>query len=344
MSKNDAKGLTGLANLGNTCFLNSCMQIISHTTELNNILEDGEYKKKLAVFRDKKFIVESKMLVEWDNLRKLMWSKNCVVSPGGFLKAVHNAARQKNRDIFTGFSQNDFQEFLLFMVDCFHIGLHREVEMNIKGQIITNKDIIAKKCYTMMKNMYEKEYSEILDLFYGIHVSLLVNKDDKTVSTVPEPFFIIDLPLSDNKSINIIDCFNKYTENEKLEGENGWFNEKTNEKEDVTKKIVFWSLPDVLVISLKRFNYNGRKIKKPVDIEVDNLDLNKYVNGYNNTKYIYELYGTSNHTGGTLGGHYTSTIKVDNNWYIFNDTNVKKIDFDGKNNSQAYCLFYRKKN
>jgi ubiquitin carboxyl-terminal hydrolase 8 len=39
ISKYNDKGLTGLCNLGNTCYINSCMQILSHCYELNEVID-----------------------------------------------------------------------------------------------------------------------------------------------------------------------------------------------------------------------------------------------------------------------------------------------------------------
>lgn len=340
-------GLTGLANLGNTCFLNSCMQIFSHTPEINKFLDKdhGAYKQNMSNRFNKKYAHDCKLLLEWDELRKLMWKENCIISPGKFLKTVQHIAKNKDKDIFTGYAQNDLPEFLLFIMDSFHNALRREVNMEISGDVDNKRDKLAYKCYEMMKKMYENEYSEIVKLYYGIHVSKIVDKknNDKTLSIRPEPYFMLDLPIPNNKkNVSLYDCFDEYCKIEILEKENAWLNEKTNKKEDVCKYITFWNLPTILVIAIKRFDYRGKKIQSPVNLEINNLDLCKYVEGYNSDSYKYKLYGVCNHSGGTLGGHYTANILVKDKWFLFNDTNVSEIKFDGLNNTSGYCLFYRK--
>jgi ubiquitin C-terminal hydrolase len=137
-----------------------------------------------------------------------------------------------------------------------------------------------------------------------------------------------------------------YSKSEILEGENAWFNEKTGQKEDIKKQIVFWNFPKILVISLKRFSPDGtQKLNTIIDFPFD-LDLSGYVKGYNASSFQYELYGICNHMGGVMGGHYTAFAKhADNTWIHFNDNSVEVVD-DAKKiiTPLAYCLFYRKKN
>jgi ubiquitin C-terminal hydrolase len=341
------KGLTGLANLGNTCFINTIMQILSHTYDLNNFLNKESYKKYLSNSP------EGKLLHEWNELRKLMWSRNCTINPIGWVKAVQSTAGKKNRDLFTGFAQNDLSEFLRFIIDCFHESIKRPVNMKISGISEGELDDMAIKCYTMMKNMYNKEYSEILSLFYGIQVSEICSLEtSESLSITPEPYFLIELPIPENlnrnKSINLYDCFDIYSEKEELKGENAWFNETTQKKENITKNMLFWNFPDILVLALKRFDNFNKKKQTFVDFPIDNLNISKYVRGYNKHEYVYDLYGIANHTGGSMGGHYFAYVKTANDkWYCFNDTRVTEIDSNNLEHEiitqKAYVFFYRKK-
>ena len=336
------KGLSGLSNLGNTCFINSCMQILSHTYELNEVLNMDNFKKKL------KNKCDSALLLEWDNLRQILWSNNCIVSPGKFIKTIQKIAEIKGMDMFTGYSQNDLPEFLLFVIDCFHNSLSREIKMTISGQTENETDIIAIKCFEMIKTMYSKEYSEIWNLFYAVHVSEISKLETgERIKITPEPYFMIDLPIpQNNKAPSLIDCFELYVEGETLEGDNAWFNDETKERTNIKKRIQFWSFPNILTIDFKRFNSRNQKNQILISFPLDDLDLSKYVIGYKKNSYIYELYGVCNHSGGVLGGHYTSYVKNANGkWYHFNDTSVSEVGLvESIISPKAYCLFYRKKN
>jgi ubiquitin C-terminal hydrolase len=335
------KGLSGLTNLGNTCFLNSTMQVLSHTYELNKFLEEKTYRTRL----NNKY--DSALLIEWDDLRELLWKENCIVSPFKYVRTVQKLAHIKGRDIFTGFNQNDLPEFLFFIIDCFHNALARQVNMTIEGNIKDEKDNMAVKCYERIKAIYEKDYSEIWNIFYGIHVSQLQDvSHGKKLSMTPEPYFIINLPIPENnKSPTLLDCFDLYVEPEILDGDNCVIDEETGKKVPAKKNIMFWNFPNVLVVDIKRFNANNRKNQIMIDFPLENLNLSKYVIGYNKDSFVYDLYGVCNHSGSVMGGHYTAFVKNANGkWYHYNDTNVSEVSLTSQIiTPKAYCFFYRKK-
>lgn len=348
------KGLTGLANLGNTCFINALIQIISHTYELDELL-DGDYKMKLNDSLD------SKLLLSWDELRLLMWSENCTISPGAFIHDIRKISKQKNNSMFSSMSQNDMPEFLTFLFDIFHNALKRKVSMTVDGRPKNKRDKMAKMCFEMIKKTYMANYSEIFKIFYGVQVSTLLPEFPKDqydyLSIRPEPYMIISLPIPKRKKsedagcVTLMECFDLNCEKEFLQGENAWFNESLGAKQNVYKRLLYWSLPNVMILDIKRFEFNETtfsyiKNQTAIKIPVENVDFSKYVEGYNKESYVYDLYGICNHHGDENFGHYTSTVKTANSkWYNFNDTNVKEVSIpkDEIVGNTPYCLFFRKK-
>ena len=340
MEDTKGNGLTGLANVGNTCYLNSVLQVLSHTEKLTQLLESDTLHQRI------KKNLGALLIEEWNKLREMMWSEDCTIAPWGFVKAVQRVCHQKKNSEFSSFGQCDVSEFWQFLIDNFHDGLSRPVEMTVKGKPKNSRDILAAKCYAMMKSMYEKEYSEIIQLFTGISVSRISSVDGKTLSVSPEPFSSIQLPIvfiKGNCEINMIDCLKEYCKKERLEKENAYYYEKEKKLISADRDFVFWSLPDILIVHLKRFSNSISKLGQMIRFPVEDLDMTPYVVGYKKTQYKYQLYGICNHSGSVYGGHYHADVRTKKGWYNFNDTNVKEsVNISGTSGS-AYTLFYRKK-
>lgn len=378
-SKYAGKGLSGIVNKGNTCYMNACLSVLSHTYELNDLLDNANLSARRKTLLNRK--PNAVLLDEWDDLRKILWNQNCTVSPGRFVSAVQHVARETGTVAFQGWDQNDTSEFLLFIFDAFHNACARAVVMRIDGTEKNPTDAIARQCYDMLKERYTRDYSECLDLLYGIQMSVITeigSSGSKILSAKPEPYSVLNMCIPERVSVGgvggaaatsaptpqrltLYDCFDKYCESEQLDGENAWFNDATGKKQPVNKSILFWSMPEIMVIDLKRFvptsNYGRyKKNNTHIDIPLEGASFAKYVRGYSPEKYVYDLYGVCNHHGSINGGHYTATVRVaDGRWFNFNDERVSEIvpkmtHLDGGggapyylDGSGPYCLFYRRR-
>ena len=336
-------GLSGLCNLGNTCYVNSCMQIISNITDLNKYIGmiETKWKNNGNDIED----VDIIFIKEWKNLYDIMWSRNVTISPNRFIKVMHLIAKEKNNDIFADFSQNDVTEFMYFLFDCFHHGFKKLNDKSIRNycvNIIENDYSAYESFLSFYKNMINVSGFTIMNaIFDNIYEIQYEHCDDRRImSTTFEQFTILDIALS---SLTLHENIQNHFSKETLEGDNQYHDEKSDQKVNAYKHCKIILPANVLIIQLKRWNHNLRKNQRIIHHDCDSVDLTPYLSNkcpYPHAKY--ELFGVINHSGNIFGGHYTCMVKKNDKWFSFNDTMVKPIQKASILSNKNYVLFYKR--
>ncbi|KAL4426457.1 hypothetical protein ABPG74_012958 [Tetrahymena malaccensis] len=185
---------------------------------------------------------------------------------------------------------------------------------------------------------YEKLKGSIQNLFQGVAKNYIRCKNVEFCSERKETFFDIQLQVKGKK--DIYESLMEYTSEELMTGDNQYDTEDPKfGRQDAIKGIKFQSLPPILQITLKRFDFDYQKMRLVKILDKYNypLELNMYDFMDNSSKendmpqenFLYTLYAVLIHSGKQSGsGHYYVYINKLNRWYKFNDSRVDIISED----------------
>lgn len=339
MNSKSAQGLAGLRNLGNTCFMNSILQCLSNTRELRDYCLQRLYMRDLGHTSS----AHTALMEEFAKLIQTIWtsSPNDVVSPSEFKTQIQRYAPR-----FVGYNQQDAQEFLRFLLD----GLHNEVNrVTVRPKPSPeNLDHLPddEKGRQMWRKYLEREDSRIGDLFVGQLKSSLTCTDCGYCSTVFDPFWDLSLPIAKRgyPEVTLMDCMRLFTKEDLLDGDEKPTCCRCRARKRCIKKFSVQRFPKILVLHLKRFSESRIRTSKLttfVNFPLRDLDLREFASE-NTNHAVYNLYAVSNHSGTTMGGHYTAYCRSPGTgeWHTFNDSSVTPMSSSQVRTSDAYLLFY----
>jgi len=331
-------GASGLRNIGNTCFMNSVIQCLSNTKLLTNYLLNDDHVRDINTTNSS---MKGSLIKAFATVIKSLWKSNGrVVDPSSLKGAVQRFAPR-----FSGYNQEDSQEFLRYLLE----GLHEDVNRVItKPQPIhTEIDSSLSVCEQAMeawKRYIRRDDSHLVDLFVGQLKSTLRCSDCNHESVTFEPFWDLSLGIpSKSGEVSLCDCLDAFTKEEVLDGDEMPTCERCKTRRRSTKRYSLYRLPKILVVHLKRFSPSERcrnKLSNTVSFPLVGLNLSRYTDSLTNCSY--NCYAISNHSGTLFSGHYTAYAKhpQSGQWHSYNDSRVSKCSSSNVISNEAYLLFF----
>jgi ubiquitin C-terminal hydrolase len=313
--------MQGINNLGSTCAINSLIQMITRCDKLRNIILNS----KVA---DGTFTGELKEIID------LMYNQNKSLNPAKFLNHFYSTFQ----GIFNRFEQIDINELWFYLYE----KINNETSYSLNPLNPMTNNLYEEHNLTIQRYNSNKS-SEILENTQGSFINIIECSNCNNKSYSFEPFINIAIDITDNNKTIADLLIASLTDEMRVKDE--WKCDKCKGNHNYLKMKRLWKLPSVLFITINRFNDIYNKNNNSVYIN-DNLNFNKgsVLSIEDNIGYNLESIGL--HYGSLMGGHYMAACNINNDYYIYNDSNIQVIEKQNfqLNNSNAYLLIYSKIN
>ena len=323
----------GINNLGNSCFINSSLQIFIHCPLFINklISKRNQINENIPITFNFFTICET-----------ILKTKSKYIS----IYSFKNILGLKHKS-FSGFIQQDSQEFIRLFLEDISKELN-EIKNNTNiYRLLSNSDSKSKKMrdQDFHLNFSRREKSIITDIFYAQIVNIYTCQCKNEIYSFQK---ILDFPLlfpNKLKSyfISLYDLLKLYFSVEYID-----FETKCDKCQKILKhkkELKISRPPEILILSLQRIDLlTGKKLMYKVKFP-QKLDIKEFIDkecGYEHESK-YDLFGIINHKGSLNSGHYFSYIENENKqWIEYNDSKVCEVKNFSDCTDSVYALFYIK--
>jgi len=252
----ELSNVCGLINMGNTCFLNSALQLLVSCNVLTKYILNNNFKSSFIQIY-KRFLNN--------------YMNNDRFSPSELIQKIN----EKN-DFFKDGKQHDSHEFLIILIDI----LEEEFNLEYKS---SGKKIVG------------IELNKLFNTIFGTKLASIIICDEtneKSKSKSKER--ILSLPIPKKIKLNLQVCMKHFLEVEELTDDNKWYSEKNNKKYDALKQLYIKSYPKYLIIHLKRFSYHDNSGSSKNNSEVEMNQCMKLKNNNYSLRAIIIHSGSTN--------------------------------------------------
>ena len=335
-----ANGRVGLANLGNTCFLNVIVQSIRYCPEIMEYFKSDSFRLHLKEQRRLAPIAS-----EIADVVKGMWDSEvrfrATMAPRGFISASARLADGAGYPNLVSGGQSDAAEFLQFLLESIHSSVARQVQMDIVGNPKTMHDQTHVKALQSWAEFHRREYSPIVENLFGQTQTITTCQGCGGVSPRFEPWMMLKVPISSDEStpVTLASCIGEAFAKETLED---YKCDRCGKTGPAELRGSISRLPSTLIIVIKRFNNSTKKIRRKVEVDISSTDLSQWMSFPavgKNIKPVYSTFAIVEHHGSSRGGHYISYAKHDNKWINYDDTSIQYVNESELVNDDSYIFF-----
>ncbi|XP_056135290.1 ubiquitin carboxyl-terminal hydrolase 22-A-like [Lampris incognitus] len=328
-------GVCGLVNSGNSCYLNAVLQCLCSTVPLVDYFLSKNTQQELAKRKRVVAGVFGRLLEE-------MWlGQKSSCAPLEMKFVVCSLQPQFDNDF-----QQDAQELLLFLLNALHDDLKEKGDMRQIHSLTWRLRQDKNRNYpcttggpTIISHLFEGQLS---------YVTICTDCGYQSYSTQDFTTLSLPIPPDIRDKCSLQDCISLFFRQSMLTGGNQMLCSECGTRRDTTILTSLVKPPEILMLHLKRFAYQGKKkvkLRTNVLFSLEELDLTPFLSCPSAQCSTYSLYAVVNHIGHLDMGHYTALCHnpLTRRWHWFDDATIREVQDYFIQSPNAYILLYSRK-